>query len=159
MTNTAALMSPFLAGIVLCKSPCRLTTASRSAPERASSSTLPPPKQKPTAAFFELSPTPCLLASATRQPNAALTRFLPSTRSARTAIIHSCEVGGPEQVLPSPYMSATSATYLSPAIFWARLIAGSGTPAKFGITSSKGRLPLTFSFHTSACLALTLPHG
>ena len=104
------------------------------------------------------SPMPRLSASATRQASAALTRFRPSTRSARTAIIHSCEVGGPSQVLPSPYMSATSATYLSPAICCARLIAGSVTPSQFGITSSSGRLPLTFSFHTSACLALTLPH-
>ena len=104
-----------------------------------------------------LSPMPRLLASATSVASAALTRLRPSTRSLRTAIIHSCEVGGPSQVLPSPYMSATKATYLSPAIFCARLIAMSVTPSQFGITSSSGRLPLTFSFHTSAPLPVTLP--
>ena len=100
---------------------------------------------------------PRLSASATIACSAALARLRPSTRSPRTAIIHSCEVGGPSQVLPSPYMSATKATYLSPAIFSARLIAMSVTPSQFGITSSSGRLPLTLSFQTSAPLALTLP--
>src|SRR5215469_7333547 len=88
-----------------------------SAPLRASSRTLPPPKQNPTAAFLLLSPIPRLFASVTIVANAALTRLRPSTRSARTAIIHSCEVGGPSQVLPSPYIHPTMATCLSLAIF------------------------------------------
>ena len=121
MTNTAALMSPFFAGIVVARSPCRHTTASRSAPLRASSSTLPPPKQKPTAAFFDESPMPRFSASAIIVFSAALTRLRPSTRSLRTDIISSCECGGPSLVLPSPYMQATKATYLSPAILAARL--------------------------------------
>src|ERR1041384_5296108 len=116
MTNTAALMSPFLAGMVVCRSPCSETTALTSAPLRASSSTLPPPKQKPTAAFLLGSPMPRFSASLTNVASAALTRLRPSTRSARTAIIHSCEVGGPAQVLPSPYMQPTKATYLSPSV-------------------------------------------
>ena len=86
-----------------------------------------------------------------------MTRLRPSTRSARTAIISSPDSGGPALVLPLPYMSATKATYLSPAIFAARLIAMSVTPSQFGITSRSGRLPLTFSFQTSAPCPVTLP--
>jgi hypothetical protein len=157
ITKTAALMSPFFAGIAVCRWPCRQTMASTSAPLRASSSTFPPPKQNPTPAFLLLSPMPRLLASATMVPKAALTRLRASTGSARTAIIHSCEVGGPSQVLPSPYIQPTKATYLSLAIFCARLMAFSVTPSQFGITSRSGRLPPTLSFHISAPLPFTLP--
>src|SRR5262249_38384656 len=112
---------------------------------------------KPTAAFLLLSPIPRLFASVTIVAKAALTRLRPSTRSARTVIIHSCEVGGPSQVLPSPYIHPTKATYLSLAIFCARLMAFSVTPSQFVITSRSGRLPLTLSFHMSAPLPFTLP--
>jgi hypothetical protein len=54
-------------------------------------------------------------------------------------------------------LQPTKAIYLSPAIFCAHLIASSVTPSQFGITSSNGRLPLIFSFQTSAPLPLTLP--
>jgi hypothetical protein len=118
---------------------------------------VPPPKQKPTAALRLLSPMPRFSASATSVLSAALMRLRPSTRSARTDIINSPDSGGPLLVLPLPYMSTTKATYLSPAICCARLIAMSVTPSQFGATSSNGRLPLIFSFQTSAPFAVTLP--
>ena len=59
--------------------------------------------------------------------------------------------------MPSPYMQATKAMYLSPAIFSARLMMVSVTPSQFGITSSSGRLVVILSFQTSAPCAITLP--
>ena len=50
---------------------------------------------------------------------------------------------GRREILPPPYMSATKATYLLPAIVAARLMASSLTPSQFGDISSSGRRPLT----------------
>ena len=48
-------------------------------------------------------------------------------------------LGGPALILPPPYMSATKATYLLPAISAARLMASPVTPSQFGAISSSGR--------------------
>ena len=47
--------------------------------------------------------------------------------------------------LPPPYMSATRATYLLPAMAAARLMASSLTPIQFGAMSKSGRDPLARS--------------
>jgi hypothetical protein len=46
-------MSPFFAGMVVCEIAVQADHGVDVGAERASSSTLPPPKQKPTAAFFD----------------------------------------------------------------------------------------------------------
>ena len=53
--------------------------------------------------------------------------------------------GGPAAILPPPYMSATKATYLLPAMVAARLMALSVTPSQFGAISKSGRGPLARS--------------
>ena len=66
-----------------------------------------------------------------------------SGASARSPLANSADSGGPALTLPPPYMSATKATYLPPAIVAARLMASSVTPSQFGAISSSGRRPLT----------------
>ena len=68
-----------------------------------------------------------------------------SGASARSALASGAASGGPLAILPPPYMSATKATYLLPAIVAARLMASSVTPSQFGAISSSGRRPLTRS--------------
>src|ERR1035441_8269029 len=48
-TSTLAVTLPETAGVLVARTPWKLTTALRSAPSRASSSTTEPPKQKPMA--------------------------------------------------------------------------------------------------------------
>ena len=71
-------------------------------------------------------------------------RRRPFDASSRTAFASGAASGGPAGILPSPYMSATNAMYLLPAISAARLIDDSVTPSQFGAISSSGRGPLTF---------------
>ena len=85
-TQIAALMSPGLAGSGVSRSPCRQMTACMSAPARASSSTLPPPKQKPTAAWRLRSPILRLSLSLRSASSAAPMRRRRSGASARSAL-------------------------------------------------------------------------
>ena len=54
-TSTLAFTCPGCAGILVASTPWKLTTAFRSAPSRASSSTTDPPKQNPIAASLPAS--------------------------------------------------------------------------------------------------------
>ena len=78
--STAALMSPRLAGCGVVSVPCMDTTACTSAPVRARSRTLRPPKQKPMAARRLMSPIARRSASRVNVSSAAaMRRRMPGT--------------------------------------------------------------------------------
>ena len=105
-TSTRALTFPGCAGVFVASAPWNVTTAARSAPARAMSSTTAPPKQSPIAAIRRGS----TWGSRFSCSSAALNRAASTAGSFVTSLTNACASCGCVVTLPLPNMSSAKPT-------------------------------------------------